>query len=275
MAEHAAVREAITLGLLQPHGTPPNTKQDGIFRILCENPNGLNNRIMGNHKLDKAIDIKNELDVDMLLYSKHWLNLRHKENKNNFKQMFQWEVACQAVASHNVHHGVSRVQEGGTGMVAFGDTTGYISKVGKDTYGLGWWSWMLYSGNDGHCTKVIVAYNACKNNKKDSRTTYQQQRQYFITKHHDITCPNKLPQVHLLDQLAKWQMAGDRIILFIDHNKHTYDGPLGWDLVDTSGLAMQEAVLQHTGKRTGATFFQGSKPIDGLWVSSNIKLVNA
>ncbi len=51
MTEHVAVREAIMEGLLQPHGTPPNTKQDGIFRILCENLNGLNNQVTGNHKL--------------------------------------------------------------------------------------------------------------------------------------------------------------------------------------------------------------------------------
>ncbi len=29
--EHAAVRKAITKGMLQPHGSPPDTKQDGIF----------------------------------------------------------------------------------------------------------------------------------------------------------------------------------------------------------------------------------------------------
>ncbi len=33
-------------------------------------------------------DIKDELDADGLLYSKHCLNLKHKDNKNNFKQMF-------------------------------------------------------------------------------------------------------------------------------------------------------------------------------------------
>jgi hypothetical protein len=43
MAEHTAVQEAIMEGFLQLHGTQPNTKQDGIFRILCENPNSLNN----------------------------------------------------------------------------------------------------------------------------------------------------------------------------------------------------------------------------------------
>ncbi len=248
MAEHVAVREAITEGLLQPHSNLPNTKQDGIFRLLCKNPNGFNNRITGNHKLSKAIDIKDELDADGLLYSKHWLNLRHKGNKNDFKQMFQREVACQAVAGHNVHHGVSRVQEGGTGMVAFGDTTVYISKVGKDPYGLGWWYWTPYSSNDGHRTRVIVAYNTYKNKKKDSRTTYQQQQQYFIMKQQDLTCPNKLFCLHLQQQLAKWQAAGDRIILFMDHKEHTYNEPLGRALADTSGLGLQEAVLKHTGR---------------------------
>jgi hypothetical protein len=38
--------------------------------------------------LGKAIDIKDELDADGLLFCEHRLNLHHKDNKNNFKQMF-------------------------------------------------------------------------------------------------------------------------------------------------------------------------------------------
>ncbi len=86
--------------------------------------------------------------------------------------MFQQEVACQAVVGHIVHINVSRSQEGGTGMAVFGDTTGYISKMGKDPHGLGRWCWTLYSRSNGHRTRVLVAYNACKNKKKDSHTTY-------------------------------------------------------------------------------------------------------
>ncbi len=159
-------------------------------------------------------------------------------------------------------------------MVAFGDSTGYITKTGKDVYGLGQWCWTLYGGSEGHNTRVVVAYNACKNSKRNSQMTYQQQRQFFITKKNNLTCPNKLFRQHLIQQLKKWNGKGDRIILFIDHNKHTYDRPLGRALADTEGLRLQEAVLRHTGKRTGATFFCGSKPIDGLWVSSNIDIAN-
>jgi hypothetical protein len=174
ISEHEAVKEARDEGLLQLHGTPPNSKQDRIFRILCKNPNSLNNQITGNQKLEKAIDIKDEFDMDGLLFCKHRLNYRHRDNKNNFKQMFQQEVACRAVATNNVHQNIGRVQEGGTGMVLFGDLTGFITKTGKDPYGLGWWCWTLYAGSKGHCTRVVVAYNACKNSKKDSQTAYQQ-----------------------------------------------------------------------------------------------------
>ncbi len=167
--------------------------------------------------------------------------------------MFQREVDCQAVVANNVHQNIGRVQEGGTGMVAFGKSTGYITKTGKDPHGLGQWCWTLYGGSDGHNTRVVVAYNACRNKKKDLRTTYQQQRQNFITKKDDLTCPSKLFQQHLIQQLKQWQCKGDRIILFMDHNKHTYNGPLSRVLANMEGLGLQEAVLCHTGKRTGAT----------------------
>ncbi len=190
--EQGVVKEAVYKGLLRPHGNPPNSKQHGIFRLLCENPNSLNNQITDNPKLAKAINLKDELDADCLLYCKHRLNLHHKDNRNDFKQMFYQEVDCQAVAANNVHQNIGRVQEGGTGMVAFGESTGYITKTGKDPHGLGRWCWTLYGGSKGHNTRVVVAYNTCRNKKKDLRTTYQQQQQYFITKKDDLTCPGKL-----------------------------------------------------------------------------------
>jgi hypothetical protein len=49
-----------------------------------------------------------------------------------------------------------------------------------------------FGGSNGHNMRVVVAYNACRNKKKNLRTTYQQQRQYFITKKDDLTCPSKL-----------------------------------------------------------------------------------
>jgi hypothetical protein len=94
------------------------------------------------------------------MYCEHRLNLR-KDNKNDFKQMFQREIACTAVAAHNIHESkhAGRVQEGGTGAISFGDATGYIRKVSKDEEGLGCWSWILFGGSEEHKTRLITAYN--------------------------------------------------------------------------------------------------------------------
>ena len=91
--ENRWVMEAVEEGLLQVHGTAPNTKQHGVFRILGENCNGFNNRIRCNNKIANALDIKEDLDIDCFLYCELRLNFRHKDNKNNLKQMFQCKLA--------------------------------------------------------------------------------------------------------------------------------------------------------------------------------------
>ncbi len=225
---------------------------------MYKNANGLNNRISGNNKIAKALNIKEELDIDCLMYCKHRLNLRHKDNKNNFKQMFQKEIACIAVAAHNIHESkhAGRVQEGGTSAISFGDAMGYIRKVSKDEEGLGRWSWIQFGGFDNHKTRLITAYNPCKNKIVHSGTSYQQQRRYFVTKKKDLTCPLIMFRQQLIKQLKKWRAEGDRIVLFMDHNEHVYNGALGKALSNSTGLNLQKVILQHTGTRTGATFFR-------------------
>ncbi len=197
--EHERVMEVVEEGLLQTHGIAPNSKQAGIFRVLCKNANGFNNRISRNQKVAKALDIKDDLDLDCLLYCEHRLNLHHKSNVNNFKQMFQQEIACTAIATQNVHEWqqAGRVQEGGTGAICFGHATGYIQKVGKDKEGLGGWSWILLGGSDGHMTRLITVYNPCKSGKANSGTLYQHQRRYFIMKRKDLTCSRMMFRQHL------------------------------------------------------------------------------
>ena len=260
--EHARVMAVVEEGLLQVHGIAANSKQEGIFRVLCKNANGFNNRISRNQKIAKALDIKDDLDIDCLLYCEHRLNLGHKANVKDFKQMFQREIACTAIAAHNVHewHQAGGVQEGKTGAICFGDATGYIRKVGKDEEGLGRWSWILFGGSDGHMTRLITAYNPCKSGKVNFGTSYQQQRQYFIMKKKDLTCPQMLFRQHLTAAIATWRDTGEWIVLFMDHNKHVYDGMLGKALSNREGLNLEEVILKQTGTPTGGNVLLGKTP---------------
>ena len=50
---------------------------------------------------------------------------------------------------------------------------------------------------------------------------------------------------------------------------------IGQTLTDIEGLAMREVVGAFTNQQVGPTFFRGSKPIDGVWATSDISVCNA
>jgi hypothetical protein len=86
----------------------------------------------------KTLDIKEDLDIDWLMYCEHQLIFCHKDNKNDLKQMFQRELVCIAASAHNIHKNkhAGQVQEEVTGAICFGECTGYFKKVGRNKAGL-------------------------------------------------------------------------------------------------------------------------------------------
>jgi hypothetical protein len=69
--KYKRVMEVVDKGLLQVHGMAPNSKQDGIFCLMCENADGFNNMISGNNKIAKTLDIKEDFGIDCLMYCNH------------------------------------------------------------------------------------------------------------------------------------------------------------------------------------------------------------
>ncbi len=78
-----------------------------------------------------------------------------------------------------------------------------------------------------------------------------------------------------MSQLLRWQQDGYKLIVCLDANEDIYCKSIGKALTDINGLAMKEVVDDFTHQRVGATFFRGSKPIDGVWATSDILVSNA
>jgi hypothetical protein len=74
--------------LLDIHGLPPLWKGEGVTKVIYENLNGLQSMLSKNEKLDKAWQIINDLQVDVVCYDEHRQNLKHKRNINGFRQVF-------------------------------------------------------------------------------------------------------------------------------------------------------------------------------------------
>jgi hypothetical protein len=148
-----------------------------------------------------------------------------------------------------------------------------LDQLGKDKTGLGRWSVMTLKG-EGVQTRVVCSYNPCYNKNPNSSTSDQQHRRYFITKKGNLTCPQTKFREDLVAQLMKRREEGNRLIVCLDANKHIYKKSIGKALTDINSLAMREVVGDFTRQPVGPTYFQGSKPIDGVWATSDILVCN-
>jgi hypothetical protein len=75
--------------------------------------------------------------------------------------------------------------------------------------------------------------------------------------------------------MRQWRWAGERLILCLDANKNIYLGKLGRELMDLHGLGMKEVMGEFTTRQLGTTYFRGSMPIDAVWATSDVAVVNA
>ena len=96
--------------LLRVHRIAPGKKPDGVTRIIYENANSFNTRIIRNEKVEKAKEVIGKLEADVVCYNKHRVNTKQKENHNGFNQLFRvGETDIRSVVAHNVHENVGRV----------------------------------------------------------------------------------------------------------------------------------------------------------------------
>ena len=100
--------------ILIVHGIAPGKKPDRVTIIIYGNANSFNTRISGDKKVEKAKEVINELEEEVVCYNKHRVNMKHIENHNGFNKLFRrGEADIRSVVAHNVHENVGRVQEGG------------------------------------------------------------------------------------------------------------------------------------------------------------------
>jgi hypothetical protein len=218
-----------------------------------------------------------KLEVDVAAYCEHKMNMKHKRNINGINQLFKGgKAAIKSIVAHNVHENVGRIQQAGTSLLLFGHLTEQLdcSESRKDPSGLGQRTVMTVQGN-GIRTQIVCGYNSCGNSKLNSGTSYQQQRQFFITKQNNLTCPRKRFPDNLIAQLIKWREDGNHLVVCMDANKNIYKKLIGCSLTSPDGLNMCQVVGNFTGHKLGPAFFRGSKPIDGVWATSDILVTHA
>ena len=243
------------------HGDPLHHKEPGTVRLVFENMNKLAPWRPKGWKLEKARAMMKETSGDFYLGAEVGTNWSKMRKGQDLSTLFRTNTEAKTICGYNKHDNIERGQEGGTAIIALDSAATMVSKSGTDFTGLGRWSWMWIRGKGNHHTRIIAAYQLCRNNSKGVESNYALQRQYFRERG-DTRCPRLIFRSQLIKQLEKWKQEGDRIILMMDANEHIYTGHLA-KLLRSPTIQMKEMLRTRTGVASPATFFRGTKPIDG------------
>lgn len=144
-----------------------------------------------------------------------------------------------------------------------------------DNLGLGHWSYMRFVGDNDCSTIVLCGYNPCSNNRKELSISYQQQCRYLIQQEKSLACPRRWFWEDLMSLLKKWQSEGHELVICLNANENIFSKKLGKAMTDPEGLNLTEVVRIFADRPLGATYFRGCHPIDGVWASSGLSVVNA
>jgi hypothetical protein len=171
-------------------------------------------------------------------------------------------------AAHNRHEGVAHYQPGGTATFASGELVRHMKQTGDDFCSLGRWCSILFYSDPTHRTRFVAAYNVGRQSPKGLKTIYQQQVHHIQT-HGLNTSPPRLFLTDFLAQLQVWQRQGDRLLIFMDMNKHVLGGTVGRYLLS---MGLVEAMHQHWGTVEPHIFIGGVDPIDGVWHTPDLEV---
>jgi hypothetical protein len=85
------------------------------------------------------------------------------------------------------------------------------------------------------------------------------------------TTLQKLFMINFLAMLQVWHQQGDRLLIFMDMNKHILNGPLAKRML---GMGLEEAIHQNWGDTEPHTYVGGKEPIDAVFHTPDFKVTS-
>ena len=216
-----------------------------------------------------------EFGIDILLLQElglHWSNLSRPRQWRNRAEKYLNPRCTRTRCSHNIHDTTgTRVQAGGTGILAHDKISHFAMGSGSDKAQLGRWTWSRFRGKNGMILRVVSVYRPCANSGGE-RTTWSQHKAYFNDKNDDRD-PRVAFMEDLETELQEWIQEGDQVIVGGDLNEEIR----GQGIKDFfSNLGMHNLIFQKHDEATAPTTFfrnRNGKVMDGMWGTANIAAV--
>jgi hypothetical protein len=170
--------------------------------------------------------------------------------------MFRSENALYSVAAHNKHRTNGRQQFGGKFAMAFGELATKATDSNVDPTGLGRWSWIQFSGKEGHTTSILLVYQPCHTSWKKMDSVYAQHLEYFRPRG-CLQCPRRILIEDLKALILSWKGEGIKVLVFMDANKNMTNGHMERMLL-SKDIGMRPVTLKnHPDLQLTPTYMRG------------------
>ena len=256
-------------------GYVPVDRPEGLFRIHYAQLNNASSGLLREIKIGEVQSINAKYDINANVFAEVGRNFSVDKPGEDIASWFDDQDNRKCASAWNKTDSIirSKHQQGGTSIVVHREFAQYAKKGFEDFRKLGRWCSFTFFASPHHRFRLVVAYNVCNSRPKGLKTIYQQQIRY-IQNNGTIKCgPKALFRRDFVRQCAKWRKNGERLLIVMDANEHTMDGPLR-RMLETEGVNLREFSHDWWGWTPPHTYVNGKIPIDSGFATDDVEVVN-
>ncbi|MCK7581431.1 MAG: hypothetical protein MZV65_41235 [Chromatiales bacterium] len=138
------------------------------------------------------------MDVDFFAGNEGKINWARMSRAGRLPELFRSENEIRTVAAFNSNESFALRQYGGTFQLSMGQLASRVADTGVDDRNLGRWAWTLFTGRNGHSTRIISVYVPCRSAGEE--TVYRQHCRH-LRQHGIMDCPRQVLLRDLKQQL--------------------------------------------------------------------------
>ncbi len=214
-----------------------------------------------------------DFKVDMLCGCETQVDWRMVPNSCHFNKLFGVGTETRSIVAHNINERMLTNQYGGCAIMAMNTISAKVQDTGVDGTGLGQWCWIRL-GSGPRKTRIVMAYQPSNFGHSSAGTTVKDQHLCYFCAQGNARSPRTIFFEQLIAQLLLWKSIDNDIVLLGDFNENVYTVRLATRLA-ADDLNFVELCRKHTGIPIPLTFWSGSAPIDGVFLTPGITCVNA
>ena len=195
-------------------------KREGICRIGLLNPSVFT-LTGGSAKDDQLQELMKTMEADVMCFPEVnvcWHKVAPR-NRLEERTMGWFETLHRSVSYNSRDQITSRHQFGGTAIFSINNAASRVMGSGRDSTGLGRWTWTRFRGRNGIATRIVCAYRLCTPAGSDKVFSVYAQHQRFFDDQRDDICPREAFIRDLCEELDEWIAQGDQVIVALDANE--------------------------------------------------------